>query len=81
MLKIAKNDLILHYVGSYGFSRIFLQVPPSDFVPVGDRRGPKILSPLHQKFREKNPEGGSYFMVFEPEILTFLVAVIRYIKI
>ena len=27
--------------------------PPSDFVPVGDRRGPKILSPPHQKFREK----------------------------
>ena len=28
MLKIAKNGLILHYVGSFGFSRIFSQVPP-----------------------------------------------------
>ena len=53
MLKIAKNGLILHQVGSFGFSQIFfLQVPPpqSDFVPVEDRRGPKILSPPHQKF-------------------------------
>ena len=54
MLKIAKNGLILHVVGSFGFSRIFFaSPPPSDFVPVGDRRGPKILSPPHQKFREK----------------------------
>ena len=35
--------------------RFFLQVPPppSEFVPIGDRRGPKILSSPHQKFREK----------------------------
>ena len=53
MLKIAKNSIILHKVGSFGFSRIFSQVPPPiDFVPIGDE---KILSPPHQKFREKNP--------------------------
>ena len=34
MLKIAKNDLILH-LGSFGFSRIFFKVPTSDFIPVG----------------------------------------------
>ena len=38
MLKIAENGLILHYVGSFGFSRIFSQVPPSDFDPAGDRK-------------------------------------------
>ena len=55
MPKIAKNGLILHLAGSFGFSQIFFaSPPPSDFVPVGDRRGPKILSPPHQKFREKN---------------------------
>ena len=56
MLKIAKNDLILHLVGSFGFSRIFFaSPPPSDFVPVGDRRGPKILSPPPIKNLEKKP--------------------------
>ena len=41
-------------MGSSGFSLIFSQVPtPSDFIPAGDWRGPKILSPPHQKFREK----------------------------
>ena len=28
MLKIAKNGLVLHYVGSFGFSRIFFASPP-----------------------------------------------------
>ena len=32
--------------------RFFSQVPPIRLHP---RRGPKILSPPHQKFREKNP--------------------------
>ena len=54
MLKIAKNGLILHQVGSFGFSQIFFAsfppLPPSDFVPVGDRRGPKILSPPIKNF-------------------------------
>ena len=50
MLKIAKNGLILHKVGIFGFSLIFFASlppppPPSDFVLVGDRRGQKILSP------------------------------------
>ena len=54
-LKIAKNGLILirwAVLASVGF---FSQVspPPSDFAPVGDRWRPKILSPPHQKFREK----------------------------
>ena len=56
MLKIAKNGLILHYVGSFDFSRIFFaSSPPSDFVPVGDRRGPKIFSPPIKNL-EKNPD-------------------------
>ena len=57
MLKIAKNGLILHLVGSFGFSQIFFASPPppSDFVPVGDRREPKILSPPPIKNLEKNP--------------------------
>ena len=58
MLKIAKNGLILHLVGSFGFSRIFFASsppPPSDFVPVGDRWGPKILSPPPIKNLEKKP--------------------------
>ena len=52
MLKIAKNGLILHWVDSFGFSQIFLasSPPPIRFHP---RRGPKILSSPHQKFRDK----------------------------
>ena len=54
MLKVAKTGLILHYVDSFGFSRIFFcKSLPSDFVPVEDQRGPKILMSPHQKFREK----------------------------
>ena len=56
MLKIAKNGLILHQVGSFGFSLIFFTSPPppSDFIPVRDRQGPQVLSPPpHQEFREK----------------------------
>ena len=51
MLKIAKNCLILHEVGSFGFSQIFSTSPPP--IRLRPRRGPKILSPPHQKFREK----------------------------
>ena len=44
-------------MGSFGFSRIFfLQVPPSDFVPVGESEPP------HQKFRGKNPENPGWFV-------------------
>ena len=55
MLKIAKNGLILHYVGSFGFSQIFFASPspPSDFVPVGDLWGPKILSPPIKNLEKK----------------------------
>ena len=67
MLKIAKNGLILHQGGSYGFSQIFFcKSPPSDFVPVGDRRGLKILSPPHQKFREKNPDTWRHVHMYRP---------------
>ena len=53
-LKFSKKWPNFALVGSFGFSRIFFaSSPPSDFVPVGPRRGPKILSPPHQKFREK----------------------------
>ena len=54
MLRIAKNSIILHKVGSFGFSRIFSQVPPPiDFVPIGDE---KILSPPPIKnLEKKNP--------------------------
>ena len=38
MLKIAKNGLILHYVGSFGFSRIFFRKPPP--LRLRPRRGP-----------------------------------------
>ena len=41
-------------MGSFGFSRIcFRKSPPSDFVPVGDRRGPKILSPPIKNLEKK----------------------------
>ena len=42
-------------MGSFGFSRIFFckSPPPSDFVPVGDRRGPKILSPPIKNLEKK----------------------------
>ena len=37
-------------------SDFFCKSPPSDFVPVGDRRGPKILSPPPIKnLEKKNP--------------------------
>ena len=55
MLKIAKNGLILHLLGSFGFSQIFFASPPPpyDFVPIGDRRGPKILSSPIKNFEKK----------------------------
>ena len=62
MLKIAKNGLILHYVDSFGFNQIFFRKShPSDFVSVGDRRGPKILSPPPIKNLEKKPCMGTYW--------------------
>ena len=39
MLKIAKNGLILHLMGSFGFSQIFYASPPSDSVPAPDGDG------------------------------------------
>ena len=33
MLKIAKNGLILHQVGSFGFSQIFFARPPIQLRP------------------------------------------------
>ena len=47
-------------MGSFGFSRIFVASPPppSNFVPVGDRRGQQIFESPHQKFREKYRGGG-----------------------
>ena len=54
MLKIAKKKPNFALSGQFWLqSDFFLQVPPSDFVPVGDRQGPTFLSPPHQKFREK----------------------------
>ena len=55
MLQIAKNGQLLLEVSSFGFSRIFFHKssPPSDFVPVGDRRGPKILSPPIKDLEKK----------------------------
>ena len=35
MLKIAKNGLILHLVGSFGFSPIFFASPPPSDFPTG----------------------------------------------
>ena len=49
MLKIAKNGLILHQVGSFGFSQIFYASPPTRRGPMGTEN---FESP-HQKFREK----------------------------
>ena len=43
MLKIAKNGLILQQFWLQ--SNFFCKSPPSDFVPVGDWHGQKILSP------------------------------------
>ena len=47
MLKIAKNWPNFALSGQFWLQSDFFASPPppSDFVPVGDRRGPKILSP------------------------------------
>ena len=56
MLKIEKNGLILHKVGSFGFSRIFFASPPH---PTSSPSGTENFeSPPHQKFREKTLKGG-----------------------
>ena len=44
-------------MGSFGFSRIFFASPPPT------RRGPKILSPPHQKFRAKTLTSGGIVSV------------------
>ena len=63
MLKILKNDLILHTVASFGFGQIFFQVPP----PI---REPKILSPPPPiKNLEKKPWATQISMKYE---LTFI---------
>ena len=54
MLKIAKKWPNFALGGLFWLqSDFFRKSTPSDFVPVGDRRGPKILSPPNKKFREK----------------------------
>ena len=56
MLKIAKNDQIWQYVGSFGFSPIFFASPtPSDFVPVGPRQVSKNFESPPIKNLEKKP--------------------------
>ena len=58
MLKIAKNILILHQVGSFGFSLIFFASPPPP-IRLRPRRGPmgteNFESPPPIKNLEKKP--------------------------
>ena len=59
MLKTPKNSLNLAWGGIWGFSRNFFpSPPPSDFVPDGDRRGRKNVSPPPIKNLEKKPWRG-----------------------
>ena len=52
MFKIAKNGLILQLSGQFCLqSDFFCKSPPP--IRLRPRWGPKILSPPHQKFREK----------------------------
>ena len=54
MLKTAKNGLILHLVGSFGFSQIFFASPPPlQLRPVGPRRGQTFLSPPSKNLEKK----------------------------
>ena len=59
MLKIAKNGLILHKVGSFGFSQIFF-ASPSPIQPRPRRKltwqEPKILSPPIKNLEKKTLE-------------------------
>ena len=67
MLKIAKNGLILHWVGSFGFSRIFFVSPPPP-IRLCPRRGPmgteNFESPPIKNLEKKPCEGPLYSSCF-----------------